>query len=93
MQPEVRHDEARSRYELCIEGRVVGVADYVDRDGTVVLPHTEIEPSMRGQGLGELLVRHTLDDLRRQERRIVPSCWFVAQFVREHPEYRDLVAR
>jgi len=22
----------------------------------------------------------------------VPACWFVAEFVDDHPEYRDLVA-
>jgi len=81
-----------SRYELFLEGRMVGFADYhVDHD-TVVLPHTVIQPSLRGHGLGERLVQGALDDIRTSGRRIEPRCWYVAQFVDEHPEYEDLVA-
>jgi uncharacterized protein len=82
----------RSRYEITVGGEVVGIADYHARGDVVVLPHTVIDPDRRGQGLGEVLVRGALDDLRAQGRRIVPACWYVAQFVEEHPEYADLVA-
>jgi len=42
--------------------------------------------------LGAVLVRHALDDVRAKGRTIVPTCWFVAEFVDLHPEYADLVA-
>jgi predicted GNAT family acetyltransferase len=92
MTHEVRHNPERSRYELLIDDRLVGVADYRQAGDRVVLPHTEIDPSMRGRGLGDVLVRATLDDIRTTGRAVVPSCWFVAEFIDTHPEYRDLVA-
>ncbi len=88
----VKHNRARSRYEISVDDRVVGIADYdVVRDA-VVFPHTEIEWSMRGQGLGAELVRHALDDVRRAGGKVVPQCWYVAEFIAEHPEYGELVA-
>ena len=90
---EVRNNPERSRYELVVDGDLAGIADYSVRDDRVVMPHTEIEKQRRGQGLGAVLVRHALDDLRSTGRTVVPRCWFVAQFIDEHPEYRDLVAR
>ena len=88
----VTHNDQASRYELHVDGELVGVADYTDRGDVIVIPHTEIEPSRRSQGLGAVLVRGTLDDIRPRGRKIVPSCWYVAQFIDEHPEYQELVA-
>ena len=92
MGAEVRNNDTKSRYELFIEGQVAGIADYEVEDGVVVFPHTEITPDRRGQGLGAMLVQAALDDARDAGRKVVPMCWYVAQFIDEHPEYRDLVA-
>ena len=92
MDADVRRNPERSRYELVQDGQVVGVADYRESGDTVVLPHTEIDRSMRGRGLGDVLVKGVLDDLRGGGRSVVPSCWFVAAYIDDHPEYRDLLA-
>ena len=92
MSIEVRHNPAESRYELTIDGRLVGVAEYRADGDRLVFPHTEIEPALRGRGLGAELVRGALDDVRTTGRTVVPRCWYVAQFIDEHPEYRDLLA-
>lgn len=88
----MRNNAAASRYELVIDTQVVGIADYFVAGQAVVFPHTEIAPPLQGRGLGAELVRGALDDVRRSGRVIVPQCWFVAQFVDEHPEYADLLA-
>ena len=88
----ITHDPDRSRYELRVDHELVGIADYVVRDGRVVFPHTEIVPTHRGRGLAAQLVRYALDDVRRSGRPVVASCWYVADFIADHPEYRDLVA-
>lgn len=90
---DVRNDAQRSRYELTIDGRVVGIADYEARGSVVVFPHTEIVSELRGRGLGAHLVRHALDDVRARGGKVEARCWYVAEFIREHPEYRELVAR
>jgi uncharacterized protein len=88
----VTNNPERSRYELSIDGELVGIADYRHLDGRTVFPHTEIRPPLRGRGLGAELVRGALDDVRGTGRRVVAQCWYVAEFIDEHPEYGDLLA-
>jgi uncharacterized protein len=90
--PEVRHNAARSRYEISVDGRLVGFADYRADGDTMVFPHTEIEPSMRNEGLGAELVRGALDDVRARGVTVVAQCWYVAEFIEQHREYADLLA-
>jgi predicted GNAT family acetyltransferase len=89
----VRRDEERCRYEIVEDGVTVGFSAFRGRDGVVVMPHTEIDPFRRGQGLGAQLVQGALDDLRQRGTKVVPSCWYVAEFIDHHPEYADLLAR
>ena len=89
---DVRHDPDRCRYELLVDGKVVGVADYHLAGDRIVFPHTEIDPALRGRGYGAELVKGALDDVRGTGRSVVARCWYVAQFIDEHPEYEDLLA-
>lgn len=92
MASEVRKNEAQSRYEIVVDGKVLGTADYrVDGD-RIVMSHTVIDRSYRGTGLGSVLVRGALDDIRATGRHVVPVCWYVAQFIDENPSYADLAA-
>lgn len=89
---EVRHARERSRYELFVDGRQVGICDYRVEGDRVVLPHTVVDPSMRGRGLAAVLVGAALDDLRTTGATVVPTCWYVADFIAARPEYHDLRA-
>ncbi|MGI5492556.1 GNAT family N-acetyltransferase [Microtetraspora malaysiensis] len=86
------HDPAASRYELRLDGEVVGFAEYVLRDDTVVFTHTEIRKEYEGRGLGGRLVGGVLDQVREDGRTVEPRCSFVARYIELHPEYRDLLA-
>lgn len=88
----VRHDTDKSRYELVMDGAVVGMADYHVQGRTWVFSHTEIVPAHRGQGLGAELVRGALDDVRLSGGKVVPQCWYVADFIDTHPAYADMLA-
>jgi predicted GNAT family acetyltransferase len=92
MTTEVRRNDTQSRYELLVDGELVGVADFHLRGARLVMPHTEIVASRRGQGLGEVLVRGALDDVRQAGHTVIPACWYVAQFLDDHPDYADLRA-
>ena len=89
---QIRHDEDRSRYELVVDGELIGVADYHDTGGALVFPHTEIDMDRRGMGWGQVLVQAAMDDVRTKGRIVVPQCWYVREFLDTHPEYSDLRA-
>lgn len=91
MDAHVRNAEDRSRYELTIDGELIGIAEYHIDGDRIVFPHTVIDPARRGQGLGELLVRGALDDVRTSGREVVPTCWFVRDFIDANDEYAELL--
>jgi predicted GNAT family acetyltransferase len=89
---EVRDNPGESRYELLVDGRLLGMILYRREDGIVTLYHTEVAPELEGRGLGGRLVADALADLRARGLRLVPRCPFVAAYLRRHPEESDLVA-
>jgi hypothetical protein len=92
VETKVRNNTQESRYELVVDDEVVGVADYREQGELLVLPHTQIKSSFRGQGMGARLVQGALDDARAKGRRVLPYCWYVAEFIDANPEYQDLLA-
>ena len=92
-EPSVRHDDAASRYELVVDGTVVAYADHHPRaDGAEVFDHTVTDPDHRGQGYAGIVVQHALDEVRARGAKVVPACWYVAQWLDAHPGYDDLRA-
>ena len=75
------------------DGRIVGIADFIDRDGRRVFPHTEVNPQFQGRGLATILVRAALEATRPTGLRVVPHCWMVAEFIDKNPEFADLLDR
>ncbi len=86
MDHDVSRNEARNRYELRLDGEVVGIADFVMDGDVMVLPHTVIDPDRRGHGLGDLLVAGVLADARERRNTVDPQCWFVREYLHRHPE-------
>jgi uncharacterized protein len=90
-EPTVVDNPERHRYELRFGDTVAGVVQYATEPGTVVLVHTEVSPTVEGEGLGSKLVSGVLDDIRARGLEVVPLCPFAAAYIRRHPEYADLV--
>jgi predicted GNAT family acetyltransferase len=87
----VRRDDA-GRYELRRDGAMVAYAAFQRQGSVLVIPHTEVNRPLRGQGIGAELVAAVLDDVRSRHEKVLPLCWYVRQFIDENPSYRDLVA-
>ena len=82
----------RGRFEIRVGDRVVGLASYHIENGTMTLPHTEINPSVGGRGLGTALIAGVLDAARERGLHVLPYCSFVRHYIQTHPETVDLVA-
>ncbi len=91
MESAVRNNTEQSRYELTVDDSVAGFVEYRDKGEYVELTHTEVDPTHEGEGLGSQLARAVLDNLRNEERAIIPSCPFINTYLKRHPEYVDLV--
>jgi len=87
----IAHAPERSRYELELDGEIVGVADY-KQDGKVrSFTHTGVEPAHRGQGLAAELIDFALREAREAGLEVLPYCWYVRDHIAAHPEYVELV--
>lgn len=89
----VRDNTATQRYEMALPDGAVAFVPYRRDNGVVTLPYSEVPPQFEGQGIGSRLVRGVLEDIRQRGERVVPLCSFIAQYIRRHPEYADLIAR
>jgi uncharacterized protein len=90
----VRHVPEQFRYLFERDGEVIGLTSYRNVDGQVLITHTEIQPILRGHGLGGEMVRQVLDELRTStDEPIVPVCPFVDRWIADHEEYQDLLTR
>jgi uncharacterized protein len=90
----LEHDPAAHQYRLVRDGETLSLADYrpLDDGVTLVFHHTLTTPRQRGNGFAADLVGQALDDVRAGGHKVVPTCWFVAEFMQLHPEYDDLRA-
>jgi uncharacterized protein len=91
METAVRNNTEQSRYELMVEDAVAGVVEYREDGDQVELTHTEVDPSYEGKGIGSHLAHAVLDNLRNEERSLIPSCRFINGYLKRHPEFAELV--
>ena len=62
----------RERYEVSLDGEVVGFTAYRARPGLIAFVHTEIEDRMQGHGLADQLIRFALEDARERGLVVLP---------------------
>lgn len=84
------HNVEKNRFEVAVEGGLA-MLEYVERNGRIVFTHTEVPPVSRGRGIGEAVVRFGLEYAREKGMTVVPLCPFVADYIRAHPAYGELV--
>ncbi len=82
----------KGRFEVRLDDRVVGLASYHIDGTTMTLPHTEVDPSVGGRGIGTALVSGVLDAARERGLHVLPYCSFIRHYIQQHPETVDLVA-
>ena len=90
---QVVDNPAKRRYEALVDGAVAGYVLYQQREGELVLIHTEVADEFEGQGVGSRLAAGALDDIRGRGLRITPLCPFMAGYIERHPEYGALLGK
>lgn len=86
----VRDNAAARRYEVALGDQIAQVV-YRLRGDAIELVHTKVPEAFEGRGIAARLARFALDDARARGLRVIPSCPYIAAYIRRHPEYADLV--
>lgn len=88
------HEPDASRYTMHIDGRLVALADYRINGHSISFNHTYTQPADRGHGYAGEVVDFAMNDVETgSDRRVVPMCWYVAQWFDKHPERAGLLSR
>jgi predicted GNAT family acetyltransferase len=78
------------RFELEVDGHVAK-AFYKLEPGAITFIHTEVPPELGGRGIGSILIKDALDQVRADGLKVVPLCPFVKAWIGKNPEYKDLL--
>jgi len=57
----------------------------------LIVDHTAVPDSLRGQGVGAALAAQVVADARTQGKRIVPLCPFFKSVAARNPDWQDVV--
>ncbi len=88
----VTDNPSENRFELRMDGELVGYAEYLPAGDSVIIAHTEVADGHEGEGLGGVLVRESFERIHAGGKTVIPTCPFAAEYVRRHPELAEFVA-
>lgn len=88
---EIINNKKLYRFEAALPGGEIATLEYRWLKGAMVLMHTLVPASGRGKGAGSALARYVLDYARAQHLKVIVYCPFVTKYIKDHPEYSDLV--
>jgi uncharacterized protein len=85
----VANSPQRQRYEINVDDEIAGFAQYLDNGDQRIFHHTEVGERFAGRGLASRLIHAALSDTRALDKRVVPVCQFVAQYLTRHHDFDD----
>ena len=92
MHPIVQQNVTLHRFEIHLDGELIGVCDYTQHGNRLSFTHTEIEPAHGGKGYARLLVEIALNDAATQDLEVAPYCTYIQKVINENRErYLHLV--
>lgn len=87
----VVNNKAKNRYELDVNGYVAILEYVILDDGTLKFVHTEVPMELQGQGIAAMLVESTLEDIKRNQQKIISACSYLDRFLENHPQWLSVV--
>ncbi len=89
--PTVRDNPDRHRFEIDLGDGSFAIAEYTLPAGKIMVTHTEVPPTHEGQGLGTALIKFALEWARERSLQVIPICPFFAAYISKHAEEHDLL--
>ena len=89
---EIIHDEARHRFTHERDGLTSYLSYRRLDEHTVDFASTYSPPELRGRGIAARIVKHALEWADSQGLKVVPTCWFVAEYIEREPSWQRLLA-
>jgi predicted GNAT family acetyltransferase len=88
----IEHDRGARRFFMELPEGVAYLAYEPAGRATIDLQHTIVPPEAQGRGIATALATAAFDYARTEGLQVIPSCPFVAAWLDDHPDDRDIVA-
>ena len=86
------HLEGRGAFIIKGESKRLAEMTYTKQDGVIDIDHTQVDESLRGQGVGEQLLKAAVAYARESGSKLTATCPYADKLLRRDPEYADLLA-
>ena len=93
MAPRTIHYPGKQRFELKDGPGEPAVLTYHSRGEAIVMDHTYVPPSMRGQGIAATITHDALLEARRLGWKIIPDCSYVETYILRNPGFLDVLLK
>jgi predicted GNAT family acetyltransferase len=92
---QIQRDEHGRKGAFFIDenGEWVAELTYVNDNGIMTIDHTEIDEKLRGEGIGEDLVKAAVEYARENGLKINPVCPYAKKVIDRTPEFQDVLAQ
>ncbi len=93
MELSLQHENHRI-YAVDQDGRVIAEVTFPAVSGTAVdIDHTFVDPSLRGQGVADSLMRAAVADIREKGMKTRTSCPYAANWFFKHEEFSGMLEK
>ena len=64
---------------------------FIPEGDVLTIDHTLVDPSLKGQGIGQKLVMKVVELAREENKKIIPVCPFAKKVLTGSEEYKDVL--
>jgi uncharacterized protein len=88
----VKHDKNSQKFTLTHGGHVSELNYREVKEGVLEYFSTHTHPESRGLGIAGKITQAALEYAQQKKYKVIPTCWYVAEYLQKHPEFQNLKA-
>jgi len=91
---EIKHtfDENKGSFYIEINNKKAAEMNYVvGNDRKLIIKHTGVDDSLKGQGIGKKLLEELVEYAREKHLSVLPLCPFAHAVLKKTPEWQDVL--
>ncbi len=82
---------SKGRYVVRLDGAEAEMTYSRAGESLIIIDHTGVPDALRGRSVGKALVQRSVEEARREGRKIFPLCPFAKAQIERHPEWHDVL--
>jgi len=92
MEVNIIDNKEKKRFEFKIEDNLSFV-EYIVAQDKIYLTHTEVPKELEGKGIASEMIKQIFKKIKEENLKLIPLCPFVAGYIKNHPKYKELLAK